>query len=158
MRAAGLALAATAVLGCARPRLSGPAVPAPGLAITIHADRAGGPGRAFVEDRRWLEVPRDGWVELDDIAGDVALDTVVLAAVAAPGSLATAECQPGAVDRGLAGLGAAIGRPVALTLTDGAVVTGALVAVGADEAIVRDQALGLVSAADVVGPARAGAS
>ena len=102
-------------------------------------------------------MPRDGWVELDDIAGDVALDTVVLAAVAAPGSLATAECQPGAVDRGLAGLGAAIGRPVALTLTDGAVVTGALVAVGADEAIVRDQALGLVSAADVVGPARAGA-
>ncbi|MBK9029727.1 MAG: hypothetical protein IPL61_00035 [Myxococcales bacterium] len=144
-----LALAAGAVAACAHPRSSSTPTPTAGLAITIHADRAGGPGRAFVDDRRWLEVPRDGWVELDAIAGDVALDTLVLSAVAAPGSLATAECQPGRVDLGLGGLGAALGQAVAVTLADGAVVTGALIGLGPDEILVRDDALGVVAAEDV---------
>ena len=145
MKSVGFALA-LAMIACARPTTVPTRGAAPGLAITIHADRSGGGGRAFVDDRRWLELPRDGWIELPEVAGDLELGSVVIDLVGAPGGLRTGECHTGGLRGGLTGLRAALGQAVTVTTTDGATVTGTLSAVGADVALVRDDHLGVVVA------------
>lgn len=143
MRAA--AAFALALGACARPTTVPAGNATPGLAVTIHADRAGGGGRAFVDDRRWLELPRDGWLELPDVAGDLELGSVVIDLVGAPGGLRTGECHAGGLRGGLAGLRAALGQAVTITTTDGGTVAGTLSAVGPDVALVRDDHLGVVT-------------
>ncbi len=142
-----LALAACAHGGGARPATQ------PGLAITIHVDRATGAGRAFVDDRRWLAVPADGWVELPDVALDVELDSVVLAAVDGRGGLTASECAPAGVARGVRDLPGSLGRAVEVTVAGGAVIAGALVALGEPVTIVDDRALGRVEASELEGSA-----
>ena len=153
----GPAAALALVAGCVHPRGGGVAGDGPGLAVTIHADRATGAGRGFVDDRRMLAVPADGWVELDDVAVDADLDSVLLSSLTAPGSLRTGECRPSGGARGLADLGATIGRPVTATLAAGAPVRGTLAAVGPTETLVKDDALGVVAASDLNAPDDSGA-
>lgn len=147
--ARALAVGALALAGCVHGGGARPAVEA-GLAIAIHVDRATGAGRAFVDDRRWVVVPADGWIELPDVAADVELDSVVLAAVDGRGALTASACRAAGVTRGTGDLPSALGRGVRVTLAGGEVVAGTLTAVGAPVTIVADDALGHVEAGALV--------
>lgn len=153
MRARWLGLGgALALAACAH----GGARPAtqPGLAITIHVNRATGAGRAFVDDRRCRA--RGAGRRLGRAARrslDAELDSVVLAAVDGRGGLTASECAPAGVARGVRDLPGSLGRAVEVTVAGGAVIAGALVALGEPVTIVDDRALGRVEASELEGSA-----
>ncbi|MEZ4404340.1 MAG: hypothetical protein R3B06_30245 [Kofleriaceae bacterium] len=131
--AASVALALLA--GCRVPAPPRAAVGA-GRAVTLYATTGEDPaGVALVDDRRWLDVPADGWLWLTDVAATLDLATVTLASVAAPGSLTVAACRRGGAEVGLTS--ALVGRQVEATLTGGSVVTGEVTAVGVPVAVRR---------------------
>ncbi|HVK72619.1 MAG TPA: hypothetical protein VM734_04840 [Kofleriaceae bacterium] len=133
-RVAALALGLTA---CASPRPAAPRADEVGLAVVIYAPRvAGAIGRAHVDDRRWLDVPADGELELTGVSSSLALDSVVLESLGEPGALTTSRCQVVASADGLRDGAWLVGHEVAVATAGGGEVTGTVVEVGDPVALV----------------------
>jgi hypothetical protein len=153
-----LAVAAAVAAGCAHPPPTVPTAP-PGRSVAIFvSDQAVSPelaaamrtirarirqdgGRppapagpdalAFVDDRRWIDLPASGELVLPELAPGAQLDSVVIEPLGAPGAVAVVGCarpptSTGAVGRGGgASPGAAlIGRRVSITFTGGGGAAG----------------------------------
>lgn len=152
VRLLGLTLALAACHGAPRtPRVE----PRPGLEVAIYEprrDASSGPVRfvrGFVDDRRWLEVPADGWLDLDDVAGDLELDSVVVTSATDPGGFAVSGCRRLGVDRGV-GTGAwLVGHTVTMTTAAGAEVRGVVRDVGGLLGVIRDDERGEVEVDEI---------
>lgn len=143
MRPAGLVLLAAAAACHGVPRGSAGAVH-DGLGVTIYSDRGARPGRAYVDDRRWLEVPAAGWLAIPDVAAELDLDSVVVASASDPDGFVASQCERVGAEDGL-GTGAwLIGHPVALTTAGGAEVRGTVREVGGLVAVIHDDEVGAV--------------
>jgi hypothetical protein len=132
VRAAALALAVAGGLSaCRTPAARGPGGPAAlGLAVTIDQPAAGGGAVARVDDRRALEVPARGTLDVDGVAPGLALDSVVLDAIARPGALRVERCALLDHAQAFAG-GWIVGRAIEVTTAGGARLAGTVVEVEA---------------------------
>ena len=133
--AAGLALAAAMLSGCRTP---GPVAPGPdpiGLAITIDQPADGSHGSARVDDRRWLEVPAAGTIELPGVAAELELDRLLIESITRPAAQRIEGCALLDHVEALTS-GWILGRAVAVTTVGGVEVAGTVVEVGEPVAVV----------------------
>jgi len=172
----GLAVAAALAAGCAHPPPTAPAAPPPGRAVSIFlADeppaspelaaatrtirdrirQAGGtpptarPGAtAYVDDRRWIDLPPGGELVLPELAPGAQLDSLVVEPLDAPGAIAVVSCARAptfagllagkggaarpASDRALAAGAALVGRRVGITFAGGGRTAGVVRSVDDD--------------------------
>lgn len=143
MRFAALSLALAAAACRPAPRGAGRA--GEGLHVVIHASRQdAGERRAHVDDRRWLDVPRDGWLDIPDVDGGLTLDSVVVDSVTDPGGVTAGQCHRVRADRGVAGGAWLVGHDVTFTTAAGATVRGRVTDIAGLIGVIRDDELGEV--------------
>jgi|GEM_PF-3237349 len=144
MRQVALGLGLGLIVACRGAPRHPTVVAGAGLTVAIYADRSGVGGRAYVDDRRVLEVPRDGTLDIVDVAGDLELDSVVVASAGDPGAFEASQCERLGADRGL-GTGAwLVGHQVAMTTASGAEIAGIVRELGGMVGVIADDDLGAV--------------
>lgn len=138
--ALGLLVAATACHPAPRGRL---AAARDGLSVAIYADRGGAPdrGRAYLDDRRWLDVPAAGWLDIVDVAADLELDSVVVASASDPGGFEASQCQRLGADLGAGAW--LVGHEVTMTTAGGDEIRGHVREVGGLIGVIHDDERGV---------------
>ncbi len=135
MGAGGAALALGAIAlgmsGC-RTNGAGPrSAPAPGITIVLDQPTDGRPGRAQVDDHRWLMIPAAGTVDVAGVAPGLELASLLFESTSAPGAVRAVAC---AVIDPADPLFAPwiVGHRVEVTTIAGAAVTGTVAEVGTE--------------------------